>query len=139
MTTVPGPMIRVSSQGSASRLCHYGSASVRLTDRSGLVEGGGPTGEQVHRVFRCGAGLGGVRGDPQAFVCGEVRRLERKREVTDDQVMDALDAGAVEAHIVRRPPGYRTSRCGSIAPRSGRTVPGHHILRLRHRGWADLG
>jgi len=52
--------------------------------------------------LRCGAGLGGVRGDPQT-VGGEVQRLERQGEVADDRVMETLDAGAVEAHVVRGP------------------------------------
>src|SRR3981081_1048395 len=45
----------------------------------GLVEGCRPAGQEVQGVVGWGAGLGGVGGDPQACVRGEVQCLERQR------------------------------------------------------------
>ena len=39
----------------------------------------------------------------QAVVGAELHRLVAEVEVADDRVVDALGAGAVEAHVVRRP------------------------------------
>ena len=71
---------------------------------AGLVEGGGPGGEELQGVVGRGAWLGGVGRDPQAGVGGEVEGLERERELADDRVVEPLDAGAVEAHVVGGPP-----------------------------------
>jgi pimeloyl-ACP methyl ester carboxylesterase len=71
---------------------------------AGLVEGGGPGGEELEGVVGRGAGLGGVGGDPQAGVGGEVEGLEGEREVADDRMVQPLDASAVEADVVGGPP-----------------------------------
>src|SRR6266508_1662671 len=64
-----------------------------------------PAGEEVQRVLGRGAGFGAVRVQPQTRVRGELQRLVRQREVADDRVTQVLDPGAVEAHVVRGPPG----------------------------------
>ena len=84
--------------------------------RGGLVERRRPAREEVERVFRCGAGLGGICRDPQACVRGKVHRLERQGQVADDRVMEALYPGAMEAHVVRGPPGAEGLAAGRQLP-----------------------
>src|SRR6202040_407770 len=80
--------------------------------RGRLVEGGGPGGEELERVVRWGTRLGGIGGDPQAAVGGEVEGLVGKGEVADGGVMEPLDPGAVEADVVRGPPGAEVLAAG---------------------------
>jgi hypothetical protein len=49
------------------------------------------------------AGLGGEDGDGEIRVGRERDRLAGQLEIADERVMDALDAGVVDAHVVRGP------------------------------------
>jgi hypothetical protein len=52
-----------------------------------------------------GTGLGGVGGEGQVRVGGELHGVEGEAEVGDDAVVEVLGAGAVQAVVVRGPPG----------------------------------
>ena len=71
----------------------------------GRVERRGPAAEELEGFLVARAGLGGVGEDRQAGVGGEVQALEVEAEVADDGVVEALDAGDVEADVVRGPVG----------------------------------
>jgi len=75
------------------------------TSDAGLVQGGGPGGEELEGIIGGGARLGGVSGDPQATIGGQVECLEGEGELADGGMAEPLGAGAVEADIVRGPPG----------------------------------
>ena len=59
------------------------------------------------------AGLGDVDGHRQVSADSFIVEA---RTGADDEVMEALDPGVVEADVMRGPPGCRTPRCGSTAP-----------------------
>ncbi len=77
-----------------------------------LIECRRPACEEVQRLLRLRTGLGGVDEQHQACVGCKPHRLESEFEVADDRVMEALDAGVVEANVVRRPPSAER-----VAPR----------------------
>src|SRR4029450_14070754 len=62
-----------------------------------------PAGEQVQRLLRLGAGLGGVDGHRQAGIGYELHRLEGEVQLADDRVMEALEPRVVAADVVRGP------------------------------------
>src|SRR5579875_903585 len=117
---------------------------------AGLVEGGAPGGEQLQRVVGRGARLGGVGGDPKALVGGEVECLIGEGDVADGRVAEPLDAGAVEPHVVRGPPGAEVVAAGGqLTDQVGqglvvRAAPGlgaqhrHHVLGLALPVWVEL-
>ena len=117
-------------------------AQLAVRGRGCLVHGGGPGGEELEGVVGGSAWLGAVRRDPQAAVGGEIQGFEGEGEVADDGMVEALGAGAVEADIVRGPPGAEVLAAGGQLAdqvRQGlvvRALPGlgaqhgHHVLGL---------
>ena len=81
------------------------SAWVGRARRLGRVDGGGPAAEKFQRILRARAGLGGVGGERQPVVGGEVEPVEAQAELADDGVAEVLDGRGVEAHVVRGPVG----------------------------------
>ena len=81
------------------------SALVGRTRRLGGVDGGCPAAEELQRVLGAGAGLGGVGEERQAGVRGEVQPVEAQAELANDGMVEVLDAGVVEADVVRGPAG----------------------------------
>ena len=73
--------------------------------RGRLVVGGGPAAEEVERLLGAGAGFGGVGEERQPGVGGDVEAVEAEAELADDGVVEVLDGGGVEAHVVRGPVG----------------------------------
>ena len=69
------------------------------------VWGRGPAGEEVEPFRGAGAGFGGVREHRQPAVGGEVEPFDVQSQLADEGMHQALGAGVVEAHVVRRPPG----------------------------------
>ena len=69
-----------------------------------MVDGGGPAAQQVEGLLGPGAGLGRVDQHGEVFA-GQFHGLEGEVQVADDGVVQLLAAGAVEAHVVGRPPG----------------------------------
>jgi hypothetical protein len=66
---------------------------------------GYPAAEEFQRVLGAGAGLGGVGEDRQARVRGEVESVVAEGELADFGMVEVLDAGVVEADVVRGPAG----------------------------------
>src|SRR5436190_898241 len=82
---------------SAHRRLQIGSRCVaRLVRRR-------PTRQEVQRLLRLRARLCHVDVDRQARIGCELEAVVVEAEVADDLVVQVLDPGAVEAHIVRRP------------------------------------
>src|SRR5437870_13789683 len=69
------------------------------------VGGGCPAAEELERLFGARARLSGVGEDRQPVVCGEVQPVVAQAELADDGMVELLDTGVVEAHVVRRPAG----------------------------------
>lgn len=65
-----------------------------------LAERGRPAGEDVQRVRRCGAGLGGEGVEGQPWVGGEFHRFIGQFDGADGGVMNLLGSGTVLAHMV---------------------------------------
>jgi hypothetical protein len=63
---------------------------------------------RVQGVLGPTAGLGGVRVEPQPRVCGQLHRLVRQAQDTDDRVVQPFDAGAMHWRPAR--PGGRCVR-----------------------------
>ena len=61
---------------------------------------------------RIASRLGGVGEDRQPIVCGEIETVEVQAELADDWVMEVLDAGVVEAHVVGGPVGTECFAAG---------------------------
>src|SRR6476619_651288 len=102
----------------------------------GLVLGRGPAGEQPERVR--GRGACGRRVDEQgeAGVGGELHRLEVKLEVTDDRVVQLLEAGAVEPDVVGGPAGAEDLTAGGeLADQLGERL----VVRILARGQPEDG
>src|SRR5438552_6353700 len=92
------------------------SALVGCAHRLNSVGGGGPAAEELERLFGARAGLGGVGEDRQPVVCGEVQPVKAQAELADDGMVELLDAGVVEAHVVRGPAGVeRLALCCELA------------------------
>src|SRR5215210_7936591 len=91
-----------------------------------LVERRRPAREEVQRLLGLRTGLSGVRQDGETGVGPELHHLERQAEISDDRVVNILDAGLVDADVVRGPSGaellalYRGARpaCGGCWHRS---------------------
>jgi len=81
---------------------HSKSADVCGVRRLG-VGGGRPAAKELERVLGAAPGLGGVGEERQAGVGGEVEAVVRQVEVADDGMVELLDAGVVEADVVRGP------------------------------------
>lgn len=81
------------------------SGLVGRARRLGGVAGGGPAAEELQRLLGAGAGLGRVDGDRQPGIGGEVHPVVAEGEIADDGVVEVLDAGGVEADVVRGPAG----------------------------------
>lgn len=67
--------------------------------------GGCPAAEELQRVLGAGAGLGRVGEERQPGVAGELETLVAQFEVADGGMVEVLDAGVVEADVVRCPAG----------------------------------
>jgi hypothetical protein len=80
-----------------------GSALVsRVRWLSGL-DRGRPGTEELERLFGARTGLGGVGEDRQPVVCSEVQPVVAQAELADRGMVELLDTGVVEAHVVRGP------------------------------------
>src|SRR5437764_335388 len=66
---------------------------------------GRPAAKELQRFVCAGAGLGGVGEERQAGIGGEVEAVVRQMQVADDGMVEVLDAGVVEADVVRGPAG----------------------------------
>ena len=97
------------------------AGSVRRGDGFGSVGRCRPARQQIEGVMRRSAGLGGIGGDPQAFVRGQIQGLIRQGEVADDRVLKALDAGVVAIESRMRCTLGRT--CCRAGRRGGRVAP----------------
>jgi hypothetical protein len=64
---------------------------------------GGPAGQQGQGVLCGRAGLGGVGEEALAEIGGQRERLVWQVEVSDDRVVDQLDAGGVDLDVVGGP------------------------------------
>src|SRR3954454_5930423 len=62
-----------------------------------------PARKQTERLCRPRAGLGGVGDDHQAGVGADLQPVEAELELADDRMVEALDALAAQAHVVRGP------------------------------------
>jgi len=62
-----------------------------------------PAAEQLERLLRPRAGLGGVDPHGQAGIGNDVHRLEAELEFADEWMAHVFDAAVVDAHVVRRP------------------------------------
>ena len=82
-----------------------GSGFFRHPCRLRLIERRRPAPEEVERLLGLGAGLSGVREDGKVGVSPELHHLERQAEVSDDRVVNMLDARLVDADVVRGPSG----------------------------------
>src|SRR5215813_968853 len=67
--------------------------------------GGGPAGQKPERVFGWGTGLGGVEGQHEPGLGGEVHRGVGNFDDADDRVAEALVPGVVQLDVVRGPAG----------------------------------
>src|SRR5215216_6507043 len=85
--------------------CGARSSFVRHVCRLRLVERGRPAREEVQRLLGLRTGLSGVRQDGETGVGPELHHLERQAEISDDWVMNMLDARLVHADVVRGPSG----------------------------------
>ena len=62
------------------------------------------------------AGLGGVGEERETVVGGDVQAVEAEAELADDGMMEVLDRGGVEAHVVCGPLGAeRVALGGELA------------------------
>src|SRR3954452_20163683 len=84
-------------------LSGFGAALAARVKVAGRLRRRRPACEQVERLLRGRAGFGGEDRDAQAVVGAELHRLVGEGELADDRMVDVLGAGAVEAHVVRRP------------------------------------
>src|SRR4051812_16763956 len=112
---------------SASRICSWVGIAIYFRKRGasawiggarqlGGVDRRGPAAEELQRLLRARAGLGGVGEERQAGVGSEVEPVVGQVEVADDGMVELLDAGVVEADVVRGPAGAeRLALCGELA------------------------
>src|SRR6266536_320998 len=92
------------------------SALVGRARRLSVVDGGRPAAEELERLFRARTGFGGVGEDRQPVVGGEVQPVVAQAELADDGMVEVLDAGVVEAHVVRGPAAAeRLASCCELA------------------------
>src|SRR5438876_1145167 len=84
---------------------HAPSALVSRVRRLRGLGGGRPAPEELECLFRARAGFGGIGEDRQPVVCREVKPVEAQAELADNGMVEVLDAGVVEADVVRGPAG----------------------------------
>src|SRR2546429_5035560 len=87
------------------RLVSSTSALVGRARQPSVVDGGRPAAEELERLLGARARLGGVGEDRQPVVCGEVEPVVAEGEIADVWMVEVLDAGVVEADVVRCPAG----------------------------------
>src|SRR3954454_2299714 len=80
-----------------------GSSPVRSLDRIRRLEPRRPARQEVQRLCGLRARLCHVDVDRQARIGCELEAVVVEAEVADDRVVQVLDAGVVEAHVVRGP------------------------------------
>src|SRR5215216_3690576 len=93
--TTPAAVSRCMERGVVALLFGSAAGSGFAGRGSGLLllDGGGPTAEEVERFVRFGAGLRCEGQEVQAGIGGELHHLEGEGEIADDGVVEALDAG----------------------------------------------
>jgi len=74
--------------------------------------GGGPAGQKLERVFGGGTGLGGVEGQHEPGLGGEVHRGVGNFDHAGNRVAEALDPGVVQLDVVRGPAGAELRAVG---------------------------
>ena len=74
---------------------------MRYVCRLRLVERRRPAREEVKRLLGLRTGLSDVRQDGETGVGPELHHLERQAEISDDRVVNMLDARLVDADVVR--------------------------------------
>src|SRR2546422_5547204 len=87
------------------RVSRSPSALVGRGRRLSEVDGGRPAAEELERLFGARARLSGVGEDRQPVVCGEVQPVVAQTELTNHGMVELLDTGLVEAHVVPGPAG----------------------------------
>jgi hypothetical protein len=92
------------------------SASVGRVRRLSGLDGCRPATEELQPLRRARTGLGSVGEDRQPVIRGEVQPVVAQAELTGDRMVEVLDAGVVEAHVVRSPTGTeRLAVCCELA------------------------
>jgi len=84
---------------------------------------GGPAGEQAQCVVRRGIGLGGVGEQALTRIGRDREGLEREIKISDDRVVDELDAGGVDPDVVRGPSAPELAAAGGQLPDQVRKSP----------------
>src|SRR3954452_11372464 len=78
-------------------------AGTAFAANAGRVRRRRPAGEEVERLLRGRPSFRGEDRDAESVVGAELHRLVTQMQLADHRVVDALGAGAVEAHVVRCP------------------------------------
>lgn len=86
---------------------------VLTVGRLGFGEGGGPAGEEFEGFVGGGARFGAEGGEGQAGIGGQGNGFEGKADLADGGMAEVLDAGVVEADVVRCPQGAELLASGS--------------------------
>src|SRR5215472_4981162 len=105
--------------------------------------GGGPAGQKPERVFGWGTGLGGVEGQHEPGLGGEVHRGVGNFDDADDRVAEALDPGVVQLDVVRGPAGAELRAGGGEFTDEGGQVAVQRVAagfgaQQRDRGVRDV-
>ena len=96
-------------------LAGAGRSNLRLmSGRRRILEfaGSSPTRKQFEAVLRPRAGLGGVDEQRQSRIGRQFHALIPQFELANHRMMQVLHAGAVQAHVVRGPPGAEILAAG---------------------------
>ena len=89
---------------------------MRRARRLSGVDRGSPASEELKRLFRARAGLGGVGEERQPGVRGEVQPVVGEVEVADDGMVEVLDAGVVKADdLDQQGLSLRAERCFAVS------------------------